>query len=188
MHNEVAYLADDSEALRWSLGCVQAALVARVRALYLLDVPAVQAIIVLIAACGAFSASFPTLLTIAYRLQALGAAEGLGGLTAGDDYRRLIPLMEAVPAWLHVMMVAAGACYLAAMACVVRRRRAAAFLLVLAVGIERTADLLGRPIAEAVGVVAVPNPSVLAAVILPVVLPLLTALAAWSGSASRIRT
>ena len=43
----------------------------------------------------------------------------------GDDYRRLIPLMEAVPAWLHALWVAAALCYLVAIVGLLTRQRLA---------------------------------------------------------------
>jgi hypothetical protein len=39
MRNELAHMADDREALRWAIGCLAAAHVARIRGLWLLDVP-----------------------------------------------------------------------------------------------------------------------------------------------------
>jgi hypothetical protein len=109
-------------------------------------------------------------------------AEGLGRMTPGDDYRRLVPLMEGIPLWAHVLAVAAGACYSLAIVCLVRRRRAASVALMLGVAIEVMGTVMVRPIIEEIGVRAVAQPSLLAAVILPLVLPLLLALAAWSGS------
>jgi hypothetical protein len=96
--------------------------------------------------------------------------------------RRLIPLMDAIPAWLHVVLVAAGVCYLVTAVCLLARRRAASPVLLAGVTIELCATALSRPILAAVGVVVTPDPPVLAAVLLPVVFPLLLAAAAWSGS------
>jgi hypothetical protein len=185
MQNEMAYVADDGEACRWAIGCVRAAHAARLRALYLLDVAVVRYGGVLLAAFLAFDAFFATALTLAYRLGALGTAERLGGMTAGDDYQRLVPLMEGIPVWAHVLSVAGGACYLAALGCLLRRRRVAQIALLLGVGIHVVGDVLLRPIIAAIGIAAVPDPSFLAAVLLPVALPLLLALAAGSGSRAR---
>ena len=182
MRNEAAYMADDREALRWAVGCLRAAHLARLRGLYLLDVPAVLVFGALLAAFRAFDVVFPTLLTMAYRLDASGATAGLGRMTPGDDYQRLIPLMAAIPSWVHALSAAGGACYLVAVVCLLGRRRAAAVALLLGVGVELTLTVLGRMLARDVGVAAVPDPSLLAAIVLPFVLPLLVALAAWSGS------
>jgi ABC-type transporter Mla maintaining outer membrane lipid asymmetry permease subunit MlaE len=182
MQNEMAYMTDDGEACRWAIGCVRAAHAVRLRALYLLDVAVVRYLGALLAAFLAFDSLFATALTLAYRLGAFGAAEQLGGMTAGDDYRRLIPLMEGIPVWAHVIAVAGGACYLAAVGCLLRRRRSAQIALLLAVGIHVVGNTLVQPIIAAIGIAAVPDPSFFAAVLLPAALPLLLALAAGSGS------
>jgi hypothetical protein len=123
---------------------------------------------------------FATALTIAYRSGALGVAERLGRLTPGDDFRRLIPLMDAVPVWLHALWVLAGISYLlAAVICLVRRRGAAPLLVIMAVGLGAIAELAGRPVIAAAGVVVNPHPSVIAAVVLPYLMPLGLALALW---------
>ena len=123
---------------------------------------------------------FATALAIAYRIGAFGVAERLGRATPGDDYRRLIPLMDAVPVWLHGLWVLAGILYLVAIACVVRRAGGAPILLLVAVGIELVALLVGRPIVAATGVVVNPNSAGLAEVV-RFVLPLLLALVLWQS-------
>jgi hypothetical protein len=188
MRNEIAYVADDRDAFRWAIGCLRAAHVARLRALYLLDVAFVRFGGALLAAFLAFSGMFATALTLAYRLQALGTAEQLGGLTVGDDYRRLVPLMEGIPWWAHALAVAGGACYLVAIVYLLRRRTAAYVALLLGVGLSVGGEWLVQPIIAEIGVAAVPNPSFLAAWLLPIVCPLLLAFAAWSGSRARAAT
>jgi hypothetical protein len=187
MQNEVAYVRGDGDACRWAIGCACAAYVARLRALHLLDVALIRYGGALLAAFLAFDALFATALTLAYRLGAFGTAEHLGSLTVGDDYQRLIPLMEGIPAWAHAVAVAGGACYLLAVGCLVRRHRAAQSALVLGVGIHIVGDALVRPIVAEIGVAAVPDPSFLAAVLLPIASPLLLALAAGTGSRARPR-
>jgi len=182
MQNELAYVGNDREALRWAVGCLWAAHVARIRGLYLLDVAAVRAVGAFMATFRAFGAVFPTLLTIAYYRGAVGMTESLGSMTAGDDYRRLVPLMEAIPSWVHALATAEGACYLVGAVCLLVRRRAAYIALLFGVSLELVLTLFGRSLQAEVGVAAVPNPSFLAAVILPFALPLLLAFAAWSGS------
>jgi hypothetical protein len=62
------------------------------------------------------------------------------------------------------------------------RRRAAYVALLLGVGIHIVGRALIQPIIAATGIAPVSNPSLLAAVVMPIILPLLLALAAWSGS------
>jgi hypothetical protein len=104
----------------------------------------------------AFDAFFATALTMAYRMGAIGAAERLGRLTPGDDYGRLVPLMDAVPLWLHGLWVLAGVLYLIAIACVVCRTGRAHILVLVAVSVEVVAQFVGRPIVAATGVIVNP--------------------------------
>lgn len=133
---------------------------------------------------------FATALTIAYRRGALGVAEHLGRATPGDDYRRLVPLMDAVPVRHHGLWVLAGLLYLAAVAYVLLRKGGAHLLILAAVGFELVAMLAGRPIAAATGVVVNSNPGPIAAV--RFVLPLLLAAVLWQtgprGTASKSAT
>ncbi len=182
MQNELAYVADDREALRWAAGCVGSAHAASLRHLYLLDVPAVRVAGVMLAAYCAFEMTFATAMTLAYRVDALRIAETLGRMTPGDGYHRFIPLMEALPGWLHGLVIATGVCHLFATFLLLSRRRAAYIALLLAVGLTLVTRLVERPVIDAVGIAVMPNPSLLVGVLLPIVFPLLLACAAWSGS------
>jgi hypothetical protein len=182
MQSELSYVDDDREALKWAVSCVRSACAARLRHLYLLDLLAVRTAGVIVAACCAGEMTFATTMTVAYRLHATGTTEILARMTPGDDYRRLIPLMEVIPVWLHGLLVTGGGCYVVAIFCLLGRRREAYLVLFLAVLVTVATRTLGRPFIDAAGVVAVPNPSLLSTVLLPIVFPLVLALAAWSGS------
>jgi hypothetical protein len=182
MQNELAYVENDREALKWAVSCMRSACAARLRRLHLLELLPVQAAGVIVAASCAFEMTFATAMTVAYHLHATGTTELLGRMTPGGDYRRLIPLMEVIPAWLHGLLVAAGGCYFVAIFCLLGRRREAHLLLFLAVLLTLATRMLERPFIDAIGVVAVPNPSLLSAVLLPIVFPLVIAFAAWSAS------
>jgi len=115
-------------------------------------------------------------------MSALGAAERLGRLTAGDDYSRLIPLMDAVPFWLHGLWVLAAVLYLTAIARFALRKGSAHVLVLAALGVEFVANEIGRPIVAATGVIVNPEPSVLAGLIFPFVLPFMLAVVLWMAS------
>ena len=142
----------------------------------IMDNLVVRLVLAALIAFKALDAFFATALTIAYRMNLVGTAERLGRLTPGDDYARLIPLMDAVPLWLHGMWVLAGVLYLIAMARVMLGKGWAHIPVLAALGIEVVANLVRRPIIKATGVVVNPNPSVIASVVIPFVLPLLLAL------------
>ncbi|MFH1574782.1 MAG: hypothetical protein ABIG68_12420 [Acidobacteriota bacterium] len=146
----------------------------------IMDPPLVRLMVTALLALKALDDFFATTLTIAHRIGALGVAERLGRVTPGDDYRRLVPLMEAVPMWLHGLWVIAGILYLLAIASVVRRTGGAHILVLVAVGIELVALVVGRPIVAATGVVVNPNLGGLADVV-RFILPLLLALVLWQS-------
>src|SRR3990172_5381305 len=89
-------------------------------AMKIMDNLVVRLVLAALIAFKALDAFFATALTIAYRMNLVGTAERLGRLTGGDDYARLIPLMDAVPLWLHGLWVLAGVLYLIAIVRVVR--------------------------------------------------------------------
>jgi hypothetical protein len=182
MQNEMTYVADDRDAIRWAFGFLRVAHAARLGSLRLLDVAFVRLGGVLLAATLAFDALFAPTLTIAYRTGSLGIAERLGGATAGDDYTRLIPLLEGIPLWIHMLAVTGGLCYVAAIGLLLRRRRAAHIAILVGVGVHVGGSALVQPFIAAIGVAPVPDPSLFASLLLPVMMPLLLALAASSGS------
>jgi hypothetical protein len=131
---------------------------------------------------------FATALTMAYRMNFLGMAERLGRLTPGDNYSRLIPLMDAVPLWLHGLWVSAGILYLVSIWLVIRGAGKAYLPVLGAVLFEVAARFLGKPVIEASGVIVNPNPSLIASVVIPYILPLLIALVLWRFTPSSIST
>jgi hypothetical protein len=180
--NELAYLTDDRAALRWALGGVGAAYRIRLSHLWLLDIGAIRVAGVLLMLFRAFDVMLPSMMTTAYRLHGDVLTDRLGRMTPGDDYHRLIPLMNAIPAYLHAMLVTAGTCYIVAALCLLARRRTASVLVLAAVVIEFSSQVFSEPILAATGVVVTTNRSVLVAILLPIAFPLLLAGAAWSGS------
>jgi hypothetical protein len=139
---------------------------------------ALALVLVAFIALSAVNDFFAPALTLAYRTGALGVAEALGLATAGDDYRRFIPLMDAAPLWLHGLWVLAGVMYLRTIVRVIRRRPGGHLLVLAAVSIELVATLLSRPIEAAAGVVVNPNAST-AVLVLPFGLPLTLAAFLW---------
>jgi len=73
-------------------------------------------------------------------------------------------------------------CYALAVVSTLRQRSAAASFLLAGVVTEQASSILARPILAHVGIVVAPDASALAVVWLPIVIPLLFAVAAWSGS------
>jgi hypothetical protein len=181
MLHETAHTETGSEALRWAVGCLYAACIERTRSLYLLDSTAVRVAAALLASFRVLDVGMPTLLTLAYRVRS-ATVSSIGRLTPGDDYWRLVPLIEAIPGWLHAIVLLAVVLYVVAGVATWRRRSMAAGFWCSAILAEQWASFAARPILADVGVVVVQHPSVMAAVLLPIVMPALSAMAAWSGS------
>jgi hypothetical protein len=100
---------------------------------------------------------FAPLLIFAWRMHYLGLAHFLGLRTAGDDYRRLIPLMDAVPFWLPVLWVVAGLLYLVSLWRMLRKSDVSHAPFFLAFALDLFGEWVARSVEASTGVVAVPN-------------------------------
>jgi hypothetical protein len=178
MRNEVQRISGDRDRLRWAWGCLLAGCRERLRGFQPSDFLFVRLSMAFFLLFQALDDIFATTLTMAYRTGAFNLAEGLGRSAPGDDYRRLIPLMEAAPLWLHGLWALASILYLVAISQILFRKRSPHITLFLAIAVEVAARGLGRPIIEATGIVVNPNPS-LFALLLPFVLPLLIGGLLW---------
>lgn len=155
MQNELEAIADDRVALRWAAGCLIAGYGQRANGmLQSWYVRASVAGVIALLACREF---FAPLLIFAYRVHDLGLAHFLGLRTAGDDYRRLIPLMDATPSWLPVLWVASGLLFLIALWRMLRRSEASALLFFLAFALDLIGAIAAKSIEAKTGVVATPN-------------------------------
>ena len=181
MQTELSYVLDDREALLWAAGCFLAAQVERIKAARLMDSPFVRLGAALLILHRAFDAQLPTALTLAYRFGTADVADQLGRATPGDSVQRLAPLMDAMPVWLHVIALVAAVLYLSAAIGLIRYRPSAYALILFALLFDNVANAIGRHVAIDVGVIVNPNPSLLAWFILPIAIPLLVSLTAWSS-------
>jgi hypothetical protein len=155
MRNELEAIEDDQVALRWSAGCLVAGYGERLNSLLQTWYArgALGCVIALLA-CREF---FAPLLIFAYRAQALGLAHFLGLRTAGDDYRRLIPVMEATPSWLPVLWVAAGLLFLVALWRMLRKSDRSAWPFFLAFGLDLVGAVTAKSIERSTGIVVTPD-------------------------------
>lgn len=176
MSHELAYVSSDREALQWAIGCVVAAHITRVRQLGGASVT-VRAASAALALFLAFDVTLPSLGTAVYSVGGLGHLGFLAGLVPGDDLWRLVPLVQAIPIWLHLLLVAAGASYVVAAGVLFGRSSAARVLLVVGMGLSVASSWLARDIVTAVGPIT-PDPSLLSTILVPVALPLLAAIVA----------
>lgn len=161
MQNELQAIDDDRVALHWAVGCVIAGYSERLNVM-LQSWYARAALAGLIALLAARE-FFAPLLIFAYRMQYLGLAHFLGLRTAGDDYRRLIPVMDATPAWLPVLWIAAGLLFLMALWRMLRRADGSVALFFLAFGLDLAGAVMAKSIEASTGVIVTPNLMVRAA-------------------------
>ena len=155
MQNELEAIADDRVALRWAAGCLIAGYGERASSmLQTWYVRSGVASLILLLACREL---FAPLLIFAYRMHYLGLAHFLGLRTAGDDYRRLIPVMDATPSWLPVLWVASGLLFLIALWRMLRRSEGSALLFFLAFALDLIGAVATKSIEARTGIVVTPN-------------------------------
>jgi hypothetical protein len=158
MQSELDLIEDDNVALYWALGCVIAGYHERMSdMLQTWYARSALACLIVLLALREF---FAPALIVAYRLQYLGLAHFLGLRTAGDDYRRLIPVMDATPSWLVAMWAVAGLLYLAALWQMLRRTGASYVPFFLGCGLDLAGVLAIRSIEASTGVIVSPLPMV----------------------------
>jgi len=158
MQNEVEAIEDDRVALRWAMGCVAAGYRERMNTMlqtwYFRS--ALACLIVLLA----LREFFAPLLIFAYRMEYLGLAHFLGLRTAGDDYRRLIPVMDATPFWVVALWAVAGLLYLVALWQMLRRTGASYMLFLLGSGLDLAGVLAIRSVEASTGIIVEPIPMI----------------------------
>jgi hypothetical protein len=144
MKHELDHIDGDLEALTWAAGCVVASYVERSKVTDLIHTWYARVLLTLLIASQVLSMLFATALTVAYRLHYVGAATFLGGFTPGDDYRRFIPLMDAMPWWIHGLWVSASVLFLASGWQLLRKSRAAFLLFAAAWVLGAVGNLISQ--------------------------------------------
>lgn len=127
MRGELEGIEDDGAALRWAMGCLYAGYAERIAAAAFFDTVVMRALLLFVITLEAWSNFFATIVTIAYRSGHLGLPETVSGMMPGDDYRPFIPLMNAIPWWVHVLWVSSALFYLGAAGHLFTRQRGLAF-------------------------------------------------------------
>ena len=155
MQNELEAIADDRVALSWVAGCLIAGY--GVRANGMLQSWYVRSGVACVIALLGLREFFAPLLIFAWRAHDIGLAHFLGLRTAGDDYRRLIPVMDATPPWLPLLWVAAGLLFLIALWRMLRRSDGSVLLFFLAFGLDLIGAVAAKSIEASTGVVVTPN-------------------------------
>jgi hypothetical protein len=147
MQREAEYIDDDREALRWAWGSVRAGLAERLWALRSSEILSARAIGALWIGTFIFSSAFNVSITLAARLRYQGVASTLGLLLHGYHYERFVPLADAMPPALFVLMGLVVVLFAASLVLRIRNSRAAYGTFCSAVGLSLGAWLyqLGIP-------------------------------------------
>ena len=127
MCQETEAIEDGGASLRWALGCVYAGYAERIEAMAIVDTVAVRGLLVFFIALQVSSCFFATVITVAYKTGHMGTVRAMAGQMPGDDYHPVIPLMNAIPWWVHALWVSAGILYLFAAGFLFTWRRGIAF-------------------------------------------------------------
>ncbi len=142
MRHEIHHIEKDREALVWAIGCVFASYVERARVLRIPNPGLGRVLLALFMGCEALPMLFTTVLTLAWRLDDFEDTDLLRTWTPFDNYRQYIPLMEAIPWWLHTLWVATAFLLIATAVQILRKRQSAYPLFASAWLLGSTGDLV----------------------------------------------
>ncbi len=101
---EAQYIDDDREALDWALGSIRAGAAERLRALRALRLFSLHALGIVWIVIFTASSAFNVCIALAARLGYQRAASALGWWLHGFQYDRFVPLANAMPVGLFVLM------------------------------------------------------------------------------------
>jgi hypothetical protein len=144
---EVQHIDDDREALTWALGSLRAGFAERLRAVRACKMLTAHSLAVLWIGMFIISSAFNMSIALATRLRFHGVASAMGGLLDGFRYDRFVPLADAMPAGLFVLMGLVVVLFAISLSLSLRRRPAAFAVFASAVGLSLVAWLceLGIP-------------------------------------------
>jgi hypothetical protein len=147
MRHESEHIDDDREALSWAWGSVRAGLTERLWMLRVGGILSPRAIGALWIVTFLFSSAFNVSIALAARLRYEGVASAMGRLMKGFRYDRFVPLADAMPPGLFVLMGLVVVLFAASLYLRLRNRRTAYGTFCGAVGLSLGAWLyqLGIP-------------------------------------------
>jgi hypothetical protein len=140
---EMDHVPGDGQALVWAAGCLIAALRLQLQVAEFGRGPAARALLALLIAVQVARALFAPAMVLSWRLGATGVTAALGGQTAGDDYRRFIPLMQAAPHSMLAAALASAVLFMFAAVTIRRGRSTALVLFLIALGLDMASTVLG---------------------------------------------
>jgi hypothetical protein len=148
MRAELEWAADRSSAFVWALGCLRTALGERFLASSLLDIRAIRWALALWLGYQAEDALCNVALVLSYKAPELGLTALLRRCAQGEDYQRLIPLLDVTTYWTLGAWTLLSGMYLLVVALLLRRSSRAAnfFILTAALNVALWVRELGEPL------------------------------------------
>jgi predicted membrane channel-forming protein YqfA (hemolysin III family) len=136
MRAEAQHLDDDGESFRWAFGCVYACCSERVRAFPIRELLSLHSLAVLWIITFIVSSAFNVSIVVATRLRYQYMANAMGSFMEGFHYNRFIPLADAMPIGLFVLMTFVVVLFAASLWLSLQRRPAAFWTFCGAVGLS----------------------------------------------------
>jgi hypothetical protein len=136
MCTEAGHIANDREALSWALGSLHAAYAERLRALRMRRILSIRSLAALWIIMFIVSSAFNMSIALATRLRYQNMASAMGSLVDGFHYNRFVPLADAMPIGLFLLMGLAVALFTVSLWLNLRRRPAAFGSFCSAVGLS----------------------------------------------------
>jgi hypothetical protein len=148
MRAELRYMSDRRSALLWALGCLRAGMSERFLGKSLLDTRTIRWLLSLWLAYRAENDLCDVAFVLSYKAPQLGLKALLGACAQGEDYRRLIPLLDVTTYWTLAAWLAVSGLYMLAIVSLLRRTSHAARLFILAatLGVVLWLRELGEPL------------------------------------------
>jgi hypothetical protein len=148
MRAELEYAGDRRSAFVWALGCLRTGLNERFLAWSLLEIRAIRWMLALWLGYRAEDILCNVALVLSYKAPQLGLTTLLTGCAQGEDYLRILPLLDKTTYWtLGAWMLVSGL-YLVVVAKLLRRAAHAAnlFILTAALNVALWLRELGEPL------------------------------------------
>jgi hypothetical protein len=148
MRAELEWVGDGSSALVWALGCLRTAFGERFLAWSLLDIRAIRWAVALWIGHQAEDDLCNVALVLSHKAPQLGLTALLGRCAQGEDYQRIIPLLDVTTYWTLGAWTLVSGMYILVIALLLRRSSHAAnfFILTAALNVALWLRELGEPL------------------------------------------
>jgi hypothetical protein len=142
MRSEIDHIGNDSEALRWALGCIEASWRMRSESMSGPVLIVARIVVAGLICLMALEKLLPAIGVLAYKAGNRGVLAAVETTTPGGDFNRFAPLIERMPTWQLPLNLVCVALYLSAAVALLFGWRRAMELFLLALGLQLAGLLL----------------------------------------------